>query len=74
MHALRTHTFSGTGSWIYSGTVYGHEKAQKIKMLRKPKPILDQRTKDEVMPLLLMLPCLLLALVLVAVLVMLFMH
>jgi hypothetical protein len=42
-------------------------------MAHKPKPMLDHRTKEEVMPLLLLLPCLLLAIVFIAVLVMLFM-
>lgn len=42
-------------------------------MAHKPKAIIYPRTKDEVMPLLLMLPCLLLALVFIAVLVVLFM-
>ncbi len=71
-HAIRTHAFIGFGYWFCSGAVHGPFQAQTMKTSKSHKPLLDSRTKEELMPLVLILPCLLLALVFIAVLVMLF--
>lgn len=72
VHAVCTHPVIGFGYWFCSGAVHGPVQAQKMKTSKSHKSLLDTRTKNEVMPLLLMLPCLLLALVFIAVLVLLF--
>lgn len=71
-HAVCTHPVIGFGHWFCSGAVHGPVQAQKMKTSKNHKSFEEVRTKTEVMPLLLMLPCLLLALVFIAVLVLLF--
>jgi len=72
-HAIRIHPVFGFSDWFYSGALHGPVQAQTMKLSKSHRPLLDTRTKEELMPLVLLLPCLLLALVFIAVLVMLFM-